>query len=137
MPSNFWPILWKFTIHSGSKKDFKSSSDSEAKSSCVTIGLPLQRFTLGLTSLLTSRLALHLKAINLFIWSCFDLGRFIFVCLFTDRNSPICLRRSPVERQVLILFNVLPSSVQDISKYLGLLGIPELKKTVQVNWSLY
>ena len=38
--SIFWRILWTLTTPSGSKKDFKSSSDSEAKSSCVTT--PLQ-----------------------------------------------------------------------------------------------
>ena len=44
---------------SGSKKDFKSSLDSEAKSSCMTT--PLQRFKVGWTSTFNWRPARHFK----------------------------------------------------------------------------
>ena len=135
--------IWKGRLiehqrkNSGSKKDFKSSSDSEAKSSWVTT--PLQRFKVGRTSTFTWRPAIHFQDIILAIWASERPSnrRVPFLCQFMDWTSPICCWRSRAKRHALTLFRILPSSVLDMRRNLGLLGKPELKKTVQVNWSLY
>ena len=51
-----------------------------------------------------------------------------FLCLLTDFTSPICCWRSQAKRQALTLCNLFSSSLQDMSRNVGLLGKPELKK---------
>ena len=85
-----YTVLWRFTTVLDSKKDCKSSSDSEAKPLCVTT--PINWFKVGWTSIFTRRPAMHFKDIILVIWASVRPSnrKVPLLCLLNDYNSPIC-----------------------------------------------
>ena len=119
IPSTFQNILWTLSTPSGLKKDFKFPRIKKRSLGVWLHAYKGSRWD-GLPPLPGGGYPLQ-RHIILVIWASVQPSkrRVPFLCLFMEWTSTICCWRLRVKWQALTLFNVLSSSIQDISRNLG------------------